>query len=57
MSSGQTYNVRHPDMARLSKSSIYVGIDDVDDDVPADFRICSLLHVMAVEPLNAAEAK
>ena len=30
------------------------GVDIADDDVPADFKICSLLHVTAIEPLNAA---
>jgi hypothetical protein len=54
MSSGQTYDVRHREMAFLSRTSIYVGIDEVDDGVPADFKICSLLHVTAVEPLSAA---
>jgi hypothetical protein len=54
MSSGQSYDVRHPEMAFLSRTSIYVGIDQADDGVPADFKICSLLHVTAVEPLTTA---
>lgn len=52
MSSGQTYEIRHPEMAFLSRTSIFVGVD-VEDGIPAEFRICSLLHVTAVEPLNA----
>ncbi len=54
MSSGQTFDVRHPEMAFLSRTSIYVGVDVADDNVPSDFRICSLLHVTAIEPLKAA---
>ena len=54
MSSGKTYEVRHPEMAFLSRTSIYVGVDIADDNVPADYRICSLLHVTAIEPLSAA---
>ncbi|HEY5315561.1 MAG TPA: hypothetical protein VIK18_23725 [Pirellulales bacterium] len=50
MSSGQSYEVRHPEMAWVTKSDILVGID-VEDGVPAEFKICSLLHVTAVEPL------
>jgi hypothetical protein len=46
--------VRHPEMAFLTKTSILVGIDIADDNVPADFKMCSLLHVTAVEPLNPA---
>lgn len=53
MSSGQTYDVRHPEMAWLTRTSILIGIDDSEDGVPAEFRICSLLHVTAVEPLSS----
>ena len=53
MSSGQTYEVRHPEMALVTKSDILVGIDIEDDGVPAEFKICSMLHVTAVEPLDA----
>ena len=52
MSSGQTYEVRHPEMAMLTRNDILVGIDMTEDEVPAEFKICSLLHVTAVEPLT-----
>jgi hypothetical protein len=52
MSSGQNYEVRHPEMAMLTRTSILVGIDVADDGVPSEFKICSLLHVTAVEPLT-----
>jgi hypothetical protein len=58
MSSGLTYDVRHPEMAFLTRTSILVRIDIAEDHIPAHFKICSLLHVTAIEPLNAAsEAK
>jgi len=50
MSSGQTYDVRHPEMAMLTRSDILVGIGDMDEGVPADFKICSLLQVTSIEP-------
>ena len=53
MSSGQTYDVRHPEMAMLTKSDILVGVDETDEGVPAEFKICSLLHVSAIEPLGS----
>lgn len=56
MSSGQTYEVRHPELALLTRTSILVGIDQTDDGVPAEFKICSLLHVTAVEPIGAPSA-
>jgi hypothetical protein len=56
MSSGQTYEVRHPGMGWLTRTSILVGVDVADDGVPAEFKICSLLHVTAVEPLTPSSA-
>jgi hypothetical protein len=56
MSSGQTYDVRHPEMALLTRTDILVGIDEADDGVPAEFKICSLLHVTAIEPLSPSTA-
>jgi hypothetical protein len=52
MSSGQTYEVRHPEMAMLTRSDILVGVGDVRDGVPARFKICSLRHVTAIEPIE-----
>lgn len=53
MSSSQSRDVRHPEMALLTKSDILVGTGDTDEGVPAEFKICALLHVTAIEPLNA----
>jgi len=56
MSSGQTYDVRHPEMALLTRSDLLIGIDIADEGIPAEFKICSLLHVTAIEPLDNAQA-
>jgi len=50
MSSGQAYEVRHPEMAWLTRSDLLVGIGDSEEGVPAGFRIDSLPHVATVEP-------
>jgi hypothetical protein len=52
MSSGETNEVRHPEMAWLTRTDILVGIDETEEGVPGEFRICSLLHVATIEPLN-----
>lgn len=52
MSSGQTYDVRHPEMAMLTHTDLLVGVGEVDEGVAAEFKICSLLHVTAIEPLE-----
>jgi hypothetical protein len=54
MSSGEKYEVRHPEMAWLTRTSILVGLDETREGVPAEFKICSLLHVATVEPLITA---
>ena len=55
MSSGEKHEVRHPEMAFLSKTRLYVGTDP-EDGIPAEFRICSLLHVTTVEPIEGQAA-
>ena len=54
MSSGESYEVRHPEMAMLTRSDLLVGVGESRHGVPAEFRICSLLHVATVEPLRVA---
>jgi hypothetical protein len=54
ISSGQAYEVRHPEMAMLTRTDMLVGVDVEDDGVPAEFKICSLPHVTAVEPLGTS---
>jgi hypothetical protein len=56
LSSGQSYEVRHPEMALLTRTSLLVGVDLAEDGVPAEFKILSLLHVTAIEPLNSQAA-
>lgn len=52
LSSGLSYEIRHPEMALLTRTSILIGTDLAEDGVPAEFKIISLLHVTAIEPLS-----
>jgi hypothetical protein len=52
LSSGQAYEIRHPEMALLTRTDILIGTDLAEDGVPAQFKICSLLHVTAIEPIE-----
>jgi hypothetical protein len=54
MSSGQSYEVRHPEMAMLTRTDLLVGVGETEEGVPAEFRICSLLHMATVEPVAAS---
>ena len=51
MSSGKSYEVRHPEMAFMSRSTMYVGVD-AEENIPATYEMCSLLHVATVEPIQ-----
>jgi hypothetical protein len=55
MSSGDGYEVRHPEMIMVLQSRVLIGTAAVDDEAPADYTICPLLHVAAVEPLEPLE--
>jgi hypothetical protein len=56
MSSGQAFEVRHPEMALLTRTAMLIGTGEEDEGVPAEFRICSLLHVTAVEPVGSGRS-
>jgi hypothetical protein len=51
MSSGKSYDVRHPENAFLLKNDLLIGVDVQDDGLPAEFDICPLFHVATVEPI------
>lgn len=57
MSSGKSYDIRHPEMAFLTGTDLLVGVRETDYGVPAEFRICPLLHLATVEPVRRAARK
>jgi hypothetical protein len=56
LSSGQSFEIRHPEMAFLTRTSILIGTDFAEDGVPAEFKIISLLHVASMEPMPSQAA-
>ncbi len=52
MSSGEKYDVKHPEMAMLMRTDIMIGIEESRDGLPTRFKICSYLHVTAIEPID-----
>ena len=53
MSSGRAFEVRHPEMADLTRTDMWVAAHDPDDGAVRRV-ICSLLHVSCVEPTGPA---
>jgi hypothetical protein len=56
LSSGDAYEVRHPEMALLLRSGIYVAVPN-GGDLPENAVWCSLLHVAAVEPVSTQKKR
>ncbi len=53
-SSGQTYEVRHPENAVLYKNGLVVAYGAANGDLPERVAMLSLLHITAVETVQAA---
>jgi len=51
MSSGHTYEVRHPEMGWPLKTGMYVAMPPMNGDLPDRAAFCALLHIAAVEAL------
>ena len=54
LSNGQTYAVRHPEFAGLTRSSLFVGVPSEDDAIPDRMVQCDLLHIVAIEPVDGS---
>jgi hypothetical protein len=52
LSSGDSYEVRHPENALLVRSGIYLSFPDAKGDLPEAALWCSFLHIAAVEPVG-----
>ena len=52
LTNGESWVVRHPDFAALTRTSIYVGVSSGRDNIPDTFNQYDLLHVVRIEPVN-----
>jgi hypothetical protein len=58
ISSGQTVDIKHPEMAFVTRSLVVIGVTESDDDQVADYAVhYNLLHVVKIEPLNGHKPK
>lgn len=58
LSSGGSYDVRHPEIALVLKGGLYIGLPgnagDVPESIPDRAVFCSALHLGGVESLVAS---
>jgi len=52
LTTGQMFDVRHPESAALTRTSVFVGLPSGDDEIPDRMIQCDLLHVVALKPIN-----
>ena len=53
LSTGQAYEVRHPEFAAVTRTSLFIGSPTENgDDAPDRMVQCDLLHVVALEPIG-----
>jgi len=57
LSSGDAYEVRHPEMTLLLRGGIYVAEPDAKGEPPEVPAWCSLLHITALEPIAAKNGR
>ena len=57
LSSGDTFDVRHPENALMVRAGVYVAAPDEKGELPETATCCSLLHVAAIEPITAGKTR
>ncbi|MBI4581444.1 MAG: hypothetical protein HY718_17205 [Planctomycetes bacterium] len=54
MSSGEVFEIRHPEMAMLTKSGLVITLLDPDGSPSDRVEYCSFLHIAGVETVAIA---
>ena len=56
LTDGTVYDVRHPEMALLTRSTVEIGVEKREGSGIADDVVyCSLVHIVRVENVNAQQ--
>ena len=57
LTDGKTYDIKHPEMALLTRSTVEIGLEGQDGSGIADDVVyCSLVHIVRVDNLNGRHA-
>jgi hypothetical protein len=54
LSSGESFEVRHPEMALLTKGGLIICLPDEDGEPSNQIEFCSFLHIASVETASFA---
>lgn len=53
MSNGEIFQIRHPEMATLTKTGLIIVLPEPDGGPSEKFEVCSYLHIASVETASA----
>ena len=63
LSTGETHEVRHPEMMWLSRIEVGIALEPTsgpvlgEDDIPYRFAYCDPVHIVKLEPINDRAVK
>jgi hypothetical protein len=57
LSSGEIFDIRHPEMAMLTKSALVISLPESDGGPSDRFEVCSYLHIASVETLSLSPGR
>ncbi len=58
LTDGQEYDIRHPDLCVVDRSTVYVGVPDPRrPGIAMDVHHCALVHIVRFEPLNGRRGR
>ena len=57
LSDGSTYDIRHPELAAVSRAEVVIGLGESPDNLPDQFAYCDPIHITRIEPINGDAGK
>jgi len=52
LSDGSKYEIRHPEMALVTRATVAVALVATEEEVPNDMVLCDPLHITQLKPLE-----
>ena len=57
LSDGASYEVRHPELALVTRTEVAIALENGKDEVPERMVYCDPLHVTRIEPIDGTKPK
>jgi len=54
LSDGSSYEIRHPEMALVTRATVAVALIGLEEEVPDDMVICDPQHITQLKPLESS---